>query len=79
MQCFGKCYAILLSGDNQELCHTVLEASFFPPLLSPLTIVYRCKNYCEEVAIAKNMCQQVNASPRDLSVRSKFWLIEQVR
>ena len=56
----------------------MLEASFFPAILSPLTIVYRCKNYRDEVAIAKNMCQHVNASPRDLSVRKKYWLLKQV-
>lgn len=69
---------MLSAGDSKEVCCTVLEASFFPAILSPLTIVYRCKNYSEEVAVAKNMCRQVNASPRDLSVRRKYWLLEQV-
>ena len=48
----------MLRGEsNKEVCRTVLEASFFPPITSPLSIVYRCKNYQEEVAVAKNMCK----------------------
>ena len=77
-QCFTSCYPILSSEENQEVCHTVLEASFFPGILSLLTIVYRCKNYPDEVTTAKNMCQHVNATPKDLSVRKKYWLLDQV-
>ena len=78
-QCFSNCYPILSSGENQEVCRSVLEASFFPAIISLLTIVYRCKNYRSEVAVARNMLQRVNASPKDLAVRKKYWLIEQVK
>ena len=64
---------------NSEICHSVIEASLFPAIQNLLVLVYRCKNYSEEVAMAKNMCQHVNATPKDLSVRRKFWLLSQVR
>ncbi len=56
----------------------MLEASFFPAIISLLTTVYRCKNYKDEVIIANNMSVHVNATPKDLAVRDKYWLIEQV-
>ncbi len=76
---FGKCYPVLSSGDNAEVVASVLEANFFPGILQPLTLVYRCKNYREECSTATNMCQNVNATPKDLAVRDKYWLIQQVR
>ena len=41
-------------------------------------MLYRCKNYQEELTTARNMCQHANTTPKDLSVRNKFWLIVQV-
>jgi len=61
------------------VCHSVLEASFFPAIVSLLTTVYRCKNYRDEATLAEKMSRYVNASPRDLAVRRKYWLIEQVK
>ncbi len=75
---FSKCYPVLSSEDNVEVVDAVLETSFFPPLLHQLTLVYRCKNYNEECSAATNMCRHVNATPKDLAVRDKYWLIQQV-
>jgi hypothetical protein len=77
-ECLSHCYPVLNNEKNCEICHSVIEASLFPPIQSLLVLVYRCKNYREEVATAKNMCQHVNATPKDLSVRRKFWLFSQV-
>ena len=77
-ECLSHCYPVLNNEKNCEICHSVIEASLFPPIQSLLVLVYRCKNYREEVATAKNMCQHVNATPKDLSVRRKFWLLSQV-
>ena len=41
-------------------------------------LYYRCSNYKTECAIAKNMSQQCNATPKDISIRKKFWLHDQV-
>ena len=88
-------YRQLNTENNTDVCRTVLEATFFPPitpLLLPLyryvecvlcTCIYkyfihRCSNYKTECAIAKNMSQQCNATPKDISIRKKFWLHDQV-
>ena len=57
----------------------MVEALFFPAILPPLLMVYRCRHYQEELATAKNMCYHANVTPKDLSVRRKFWLAEQVQ
>ena len=76
---FVACYPSLNSESKREICQMMVEALFFPAILPPLLMVYRCRHYQEELATAKNMCYHANVTPKDLSVRRKFWLAEQVQ
>ena len=75
---FTTCYPTLYQSPQTEETQLVLESLFFPALLPPLLAAYRSRNYAEEVATARNMCRHVNVTPKDLDVRKKFWLLEQV-
>lgn len=39
----------------------------------------RCSKYESECAVAVNMMKHVNSTPKDISVRKKFWLNDRVR
>ena len=75
---FTTCYPTLSRSPQREETQLVLESVFFPAILPPLLAAYRCHNYIEEVSTARNMCRHVNATPKDLDVRRRFWLLEQV-
>ena len=75
---FTTCYPTLCQSPQTEETQLVLESLFFPALLPPLLAAYRSRNNAEEVATARNMCRHVNVTPKDLDVRKKFWLLEQV-
>ena len=75
---FTTCYPTLSQDPQREETQLVLESLFFPAVLPPLLAAYRCRHYLEEVCTARNMCRHVNVTPKDLDVRKRFWLLEQV-
>ena len=75
---FTQAYPWLATEENTEYCQAVVEANFFPVIMPYLQTAFRCVKYSSEMAVARSMCHHVNATPKDLSVRRKFWLLEQV-
>ena len=75
---FTRAYPWIATIENTEYCQAVVEANFFPVIMPPLQTAFRCITYSSEMAVARSMCLHVNATPKDLSVRRKFWLLEQV-
>ena len=41
--------------------------------------MYRCSKYDKECSVAVNMMKHVNSTPKDISVRKKYWLNDQVK
>lgn len=74
---FTQAYPWMATDENTEYCQAVIEANFFPVIMPYLLVAFRCIKYTSEMAVARSMCQHVNATPKDLSVRKKFWLLEQ--
>ena len=77
-QVFISCYPSLSFSPQREECCSVLESLFFPALLPSLLSAYRCRHFLKERSTAHNMFQHINATPKDLDVRRKFWLLDQV-